>query len=113
MLKEVSMKQIDVYRLSVQLLKEVAVKHPERTVVVSTKEAVTVDEVATALDKISKWVYADFYAEDIDKVVRCKNCKFYKKYRKKNAFKAHSFQACSKDKKKRDPMFFCKEGEER
>lgn len=107
------MKQVDVYRLAVKLLKKMAKDNPGKSFTNSAGEKATIDDVANELDKVSKWLYRDFYTEDIDKVVRCKKCKHYKKYKKKGAFKARVFQACSKDMKKRDPMFFCKDGEER
>lgn len=107
------MKQVDVYRLAVKLLKKAAKENPGKVFVNSAGEKVTIEEIADGLDKISKWLYKDFHTEDIDKVVRCKKCKFYRRYKKKGAFKAVAFYACSKDMQKRDPMFFCKEGEER
>lgn len=106
------MKQIDVYRLAVKLLKKIAKENPGKSFTNSAGEKATIEEVVNSLDKVSKWVYKDFYTEDIDRVVRCKRCKFYKKYKKKDGFKSQVFQACSKDMKKRDPMFFCKDGKE-
>jgi hypothetical protein len=107
------MKQVDIYRLAVKLLRKMAKENPGKSFTNSAGEKATIDDVANELDKVSKWLYKDFHTEDIDKVVRCKKCKYYKKYKKKGAFKAQVFQACSKDMKKRDPMFFCKDGEER
>lgn len=106
------MRQIDVYRLAVKLLRRMAKENPSKSFTNSAGEKATIGDIADDLDKVSKWLYKDFHIEDIDKVVRCQKCKFYKKYRKKGAFKPQVFQACSKDMKKRDPMFFCKDGEE-
>lgn len=107
------MKQVDIYRLAVKLLRKMAKENPGKSFRNSAGEKVTVEDIADSLDKISKWLYKDFHTEDIEKVVRCQKCKFYKKYKKKDTFKPQVFQACSKDMKQRDPMFFCKDGEER
>lgn len=107
------MKQVDIYRLAVKLLRKMAKENPGKSFTNSAGEKATIDYVANELDKVSKWLYKDFHTEDIDKVVRCKNCKYYKKYKKKGAIKASVFWACSRDMQKRDPMFFCKDGEER
>lgn len=106
------MKQVDVYKLAVKLLKKMAKETPGKSFTNSAGEKVTIEEIADALDKVSKWLYKDFHTEDIDKVVRCKKCKFYKKYKKRGEFKPKAFMACSKDMKRRDSMFFCKDGEE-
>lgn len=107
------MKQVDIYRLAVKLLRGLAKENPGKSFTNSAGEKATISDVADELDKVSKWLYKDFHTEDIDKVVRCKKCKYYKKYRKKGSIKDLPFYACSKDRKKRDPMFFCKDGEER
>lgn len=107
------MRMIDVYRLTIKLLKKMAKENPGKSFTNSSGEKATIEEIAYALDKVSKWLYKDFHTEDVDRVVRCKRCKFYKKYRKKNGFKSQVFQACSKDMKNRDPMFFCRDGEEK
>lgn len=107
------MRQVDVYRLAVKLLRKMAKETPGKSFTNSAGETATIEDIADALDKMSKWLYKDFHTEDIDRVVRCKKCKFYKKYKKKGSFKAQVFQACSKDMKRRDPMFFCKDGDER
>ena len=107
------MKQVDIYRLAVKLLRKMAKENPGKSFTNSDGEKATIDEVADALDNLSKWLYKDFHTEDITKVVRCKKCKYYKKYKKKGEFKAQIFQVCSKDMQKRSPMFFCKDGDER
>ena len=93
------MRQVDVYRLAVKLLRKMAKENPGKSFTNSAGETATIEDIADALDKMSKWLYKDFHTEDIDRVVRCKKCKFYKKYKKKGAFKAQAFQACSKDMK--------------
>lgn len=107
------MRQVDVYRLAVKLLRKMAKENPGKSFTNSAGEKATIGDIADALDNVSKWLYKDFHTEDIDKVVRCKKCKFYKKYKKKGVFKPQVFQACSKNMKEHDPMFFCKDGEEK
>ena len=106
------MKQVDIFRLAVRLLKQLAKEKPGRSFTNSSGEKATVEDVANEIDKLSKWVYKDFHTEDIEKVVRCKKCKHYKKYKKKG-FKTQVFHACSLTMMRRDPMFFCRDGEER
>lgn len=107
------MKQVDIYRLAVKLLRKMAKENPGKSFTNSEGERATIDDVADELDKVSKWLYKDFHTEDIDRVIRCKKCRYYKKYKKKGAIKASVFWACSRDMQKRDPMFFCKDGEEK
>lgn len=106
------LKQVEVYRLAVKLLRKMAKENPGKTYTNSEGEKATIDYVADELDKVSKWLYKDFHTEDIDRVVRCKRCIHYKKYKKKGALKSSVFWACCKDMQKRDPMFFCKDGAE-
>ena len=105
------MRQVVVYRLAVKALQEVSSKSPDKGFTNKSGEKVTIGDIATELDKVAKWVYPDLQTEDISIVVRCKRCKYYKRYRKKGALKQVPFYACSKDMKRRDPMFFCKDGE--
>lgn len=107
------MKQADIYRLAVKLLRNMAKENPGKSFTNSAGEKATIDDIANELDKVSKWLYKDFYTEDIDKVVRCKKCKYYKKYKKKDDRKSPPFWACRLTKIKRDPEFYCKEGIEK
>ena len=106
------MKQIDMYKLAVKLLRKLAVKTNNKGFKNSDGEHVTISDVADNLEHIANWMYPELSTEDIAKVVRCKKCRYYKKYKKKGTLKGAAFYACSKDMQKRDPMFFCKEGEE-
>lgn len=67
-------------------------------------------QVSADLTDLLGWISPDLECKDIVRVVRCKNCDNYKRYRKKNAFKAVPFYACSLDMSRRDPEFFCKDG---
>lgn len=66
-----------------------------------------------AWGKLKSWVYPQLTVDDMQLVTRCKHCKYYKKYKKKDNPKAASFWACSKTKLKREPDFFCKDGEQK
>lgn len=61
--------------------------------------------------KLKSWVYPQLITDDMQLVTRCKRCRYYKRYKKKDNPKAVPFYACSRTKIKRDPDFFCKEGE--
>lgn len=66
-----------------------------------------------AWGKLKSWVYPQLTTDDMQLVIRCSNCKYYKRYKKKDDHKAAPFWACSKTKMKRDPDFFCKDGDQK
>ena len=107
----IPVRMVDIYKLAIKLLKKQAAENPGKTFTNSAGEKVSIKQVAEELNKVTQWMYEELRTEDIEKVVRCKYCKHYKKYKKKGALKAVAFYACSKDMKKRDPMFFCKDGD--
>ena len=66
------------------------------------------------LNNLNSWCYKGEI--DVQKVVRCKNCKYYKRYKKKtlkNPYEHQTFFACSRDKIRRKPEFYCYNGEEK
>lgn len=106
------MKLSDAYKLAVKLLKRQAESNPKKTFTSPDGEKVTIADVADKLETVSKWVYPGLSSDDVTLVVRCKKCKFYKKFKKKgDTLKPKIIYACSKDMKPRDPMFFCGEGD--
>ena len=107
------MRMLDVFKLAAKLLREQAKTQPNRVFENASGDKITAADVATEIEKLTKWMYPDLSCEDIAKVVRCRNCQHFKKYRKKGAFKATTFQACEYDKDKRDPEFYCKRGLEK
>lgn len=107
------MRMLDVYKIALKVLREVLAKNPERSFKSSSGEKVTLAQVISNLDQVCSWLYSDFSTDDIAKVVRCKHCRYYKKFKQKDAPKALPFWACTIDKKKRDPMYFCKDGIEK
>lgn len=62
------------------------------------------------LQNLKGWAYPQLELGDITQVVRCRRCKFYKRYKKKGSMKGAPFYACSITKTKRDPDFYCKDG---
>lgn len=104
------MRQCDIYKLAVKLLREQAKAKPNRKFKNSSGETVTISEIANELDKVSKWVYSEFTTEDVEKVVRCKNCRYYKLVEPAKP-KHIAYHMCTKYQKKQDSEFFCKDGE--
>lgn len=90
-------KMVDVYKGAIELLHTIPGEKAK--------------QISARLGRIICWIHPELTTKDIVKVTRCKNCKHYKKYRKKSGFKSYPFYACSLTKTKRDPMFFCKDGE--
>lgn len=81
---------------------EVLKKYPSDTTILQAE-----------LHKMQSWLYPGLTTDDMKMVVRCKNCRFYKRYKKKGAPKIPAFYACSITKTKRDPEFYCKDGMEK
>lgn len=104
------MKAADAYRLAIKLLKRMSTEHPSKVFTNKDGDKATILDVADHLERVVKWVSPELETRDIVRVVRCKNCIYYKKYRRKGAYKTVPFMACSKDMKKREPTFFCKDG---
>lgn len=96
------MKIKDALKIAVKVLNE---QPPERSF-----KAGSVAEAAKALNTILRWAYPELDSANIKQVVHCKDCVYYKKYRKKNAFKSDTIWLCSVDKTKKWPDFYCKEG---
>ena len=79
----------------------------------SVISAAEYDSMVTDWDRLKGWIYPQLAIDDVQLVTRCRHCKYYKKYRKKDNPKAAPFWACSKTKMKRDPDFFCKDGDKK
>lgn len=106
------MKTYDLYKLAIKLLSRLEKEEPKRSYTNKAGESATVTDVIDTLKKTSSWMYPDLSTDDIAKVIRCKNCKYYRKYKKKGDLKSSAFYACSQDMRKRPPDFFCKDGDE-
>lgn len=86
---------------------------PKNRKITVKDESVSVTQLINGLTKMMGWLYKDLTTDDIEKVVRCYDCKYYRKYKKKGSLKSETFYACYWDKAKRRPDFFCKDGEKR
>lgn len=107
------MRVVDLYKLAIKLLKRQQAENPQKKFTSPSGEVVYIGDIVNALEKVVSWIHPELSSDDIAKVVRCNRCKHYKTYRKKGAFKPQTFKACCLDMRPRDPMFFCKDGEER
>ena len=96
------MKLSELIDRAVTLLRLVAAK--------STKQAPEAELILEELLQLKGWAYPYLTTADIVKVVRCKKCRYYKKYKKKNDRKSQPFWACSLTMIKRPEDFYCAEG---
>lgn len=101
------MKVSRMYLATIEILKQ----QPSTKTVIIEGETVSVKELVSALSKMMGWLYKELTTDDLEKVTRCCECRYYKKYKKKGAMKGTAFYACSQDMNKRRPDFFCKDGE--
>ena len=72
--------------LAAKAYDEKANKDPSGTIEVFHKR-VSYSVAAKELRRIVSWVYPALDTRDIVKIVRCRNCAHYKKYKKKNTIK--------------------------
>lgn len=95
-----------------QVYEKRAEKNPGGKVVLLGKST-PYGEAASGIRRFIGWVYPDLKTGDIQKVVRCKDCRYYKRYKKKGQVKPVVKLLCSLDKRERTPEFYCAEGRER
>lgn len=95
-----------------KMLRAKAHKFPEGSFTVDGKK-VLYCEAANEIQRLSGWVFPDLDTADIQKVIHCKDCAHYKRYRKKNSYKPEFKCLCELDKKQREPDFFCADGKEK
>lgn len=103
------MKVSRMYLATIEILKQ----QPSTKKVEIDGETVSVKELITALSKMMGWLYKELTTDDLEKITRCCDCRYYKKYKKKGALKSATFYACYWDKVRRRPDFYCKDGEPR
>lgn len=85
----------------------------EKYASVNTIHASEYKSLLNSWNKLKSWAYPQLTTDDMQIVIRCKNCRHYKRYKQKDNPKAAPFWACSKTKTKRDPDFFCKDGDQK
>lgn len=105
------MKVADLYKLAVKILDKEAKQNPKKTYTNKDGEKASISDVIAMLERAYQWMYKELATDDVTLVVRCRKCKYYKKYRKKDSIKSMPFYACSLTKQKRDPQFFCADGD--
>ena len=106
------MKLQDLFNICDHLVQEKIKQKPEAGIKTSNGERFKYKEISKELRNLSSWCYQE--PLDVQKVVRCKNCKHYKRYRKKDFHKKYTLiQACELTKTKRKPEFYCSDGLER
>lgn len=106
------MKMSTVFSLTIDVLNSYSKEHPKATFD-ADGVAVKIKDIVGSLNKLLGWLYKDLTTESLERVVRCYDCRYYKKYKKRGDIKAVAFYACSKDRNKRRPDFYCKDGEPR
>lgn len=106
------MKISEMFNTTIDILKRYDKEHPNVTFGVEGNP-VKIKDIIVSMNKLLGWLYKDLTTDNIEKITRCYDCRYYKKYKKKGALKSAPFYACSQDKKRRRPDFFCKDGEPR
>ncbi len=104
-----SIRVADAYRIAIKTLEEM----PSKSLKSKSGQRVTTHEVAAILRTVLHWCHPELTSQDIQKVTRCEKCKHYHRYKQKNAFKPQVIYMCSKDRTRRSPDFFCKDGVEK
>lgn len=102
-----------VFKACNQICKNLSDKNPTRGI--NTDEGrISLIKLSEELDNLRSWCYKGDI--EVQKVIRCKNCRYYKRYKKssnKNPYSHEIVAMCSIDKITRKPEFFCSSGEER
>ena len=94
------------------LLDEMLKKEPLKQIKIDGEKH-NLKEAIDALDTLYHWAYPKFDIDNLQKVVFCKDCKHYKRYRKKGQIKPIYKCLCELDKMQKDNYFYCKNGEEK
>lgn len=74
-------------------------------------ERVTYGTAAAELRRVVAFVYPEMNTKDIQQIVRCKDCRYCRRYRSKKNPKAPVKRVCSIDGQERRPDFFCANGD--
>ena len=101
------------YKILLRMVKKELEQNPQKCFVSSSGEKIFLSDIQEEFKRIISWLYPKLDSSDICIVVRCKNCKHYKKYTLGEGMKSQKYYACDKDKIHKDPEFFCKDGIEK
>ena len=101
----------EAFSICAKLLREKSKENPGGVIVTDGKK-VPYTQAAQELKRVCEWTYPALRTGDIQRIVHCKDCTFYKRYRKKGSLKREVKRLCSIDRIERSPDFFCKNGRE-
>lgn len=101
-----------ILQICIKTLKQIQKENPNKVFKVQGYGAncdskVQVSEVIDEAEKLYNWCYHGLDATDLQKVTRCKDCEYYKRFKKKTAYKPQVKYLCTLDKKERGPEFYC------
>lgn len=105
-----------VLSIAIDTLKSGRKKTPDAEVEFPTElgtQKIPIDEAIAQIENLYHWCYDPFDLNSLEKVCRCKNCEFYKKFHKKNAPKRVFKMLCSLDKTEKPENWYCPKGRER
>lgn len=103
------MKTVDIYKGVISHLKTL----PKEKKLASDGVKFSVGKAIEVLELMANWLYKDMRTGDVRRVTTCRNCQNYKRYKRKNDIKGVPFYACSIDRVRREPDFFCANGMEK
>lgn len=107
-----SMNLKEAFFICVQLLKEKAKENPGGGITVAG-EKIPYTQAVQEMKRVCEWTYPELSTGDVQRVVHCERCTFYKRYRKKGSLKKTVKRLCSLNHIERSPDFFCKDGKEK
>lgn len=106
------MKLQTVFSACNHILKLKLINNPDAKTRADDGTIVSCKELSDELENLESWCYKGEL--EVQKIVRCKSCKHYKRYKKKTGGKKPLvIVACELDKLKKDSEFYCARGEER
>lgn len=70
-------------------------------------------EAAQELEKMCEWIWPEYRTGNIKRVVQCKECVHFKRYKKKDSVRPMYKYKCSITKTERDPEFYCGDGKKK
>lgn len=111
---DMTIKQI--LSITIDILTEAKEKSPNRQVAFPVDDGtqkIPIDAAIAQVKNLYSWCYDQLELKNIIKICRCKDCKYYRRYRKKDSLKKVYKMLCSLDKTERPPEWYCPKGTER
>lgn len=97
------------FRACLELLK----KQPKGSSIAVGKTQVSCEEAYNALNRVTEWCFPGLDSIQFEKIVHCRECENYRKFRKKGAPKKTARYLCALDKIHREPWYYCGDAKER